>query len=46
MKFILSLIICSQVAGECMQPLKWPSTFQSQYDCLIFGYQEAIKKLC
>ena len=45
MKFLLSMIICSSVAGECMPPYKWPEDFNSQYDCLMFGYNEAINKL-
>ena len=45
MKFILSLIICSQVAGTCLQPYQWPSTFNSQYDCLMFGYKQSIVKM-
>ena len=45
MKFLLSLIICSSVAGECMPPYEWPETFKSQYDCLMFGYKESIVKM-
>ena len=45
MKFLLSLIICSSVAGDCMPPYPWPETFNSQYDCLMFGYNESINKL-
>jgi len=45
MKILLSLIICSSVAGECMPPYQWPETFNSQYDCLKFGYEESIVKL-
>jgi len=45
MKFILSLIICSSVAGECMLPFDWQDTFDSQYDCLLFGYEESINKM-
>ena len=45
MKFLLSLIICSSVAGECMPPYEWPDMFDSQYDCLKFGYEESIRKL-
>ena len=45
MKFLLSLIICSSVAGDCMPPYPWPTTFNSQYDCLMFGYNESINKL-
>ena len=45
MKFVLSLIICSQLAGECMPPFDWEETFNSQYDCLLFGYEESINKM-
>jgi|TARA_X000001388_G_C2123249_1_gene82223 hypothetical protein len=45
MKFILSLIICSQVMSACLEPYVWPETFDSQYDCLLFGYEESINKM-
>ena len=45
MKFLLSLIICSSVAGQCMPPYEWPETFNTQYDCLMFGYQESMIKM-
>ena len=45
MKFLLSMIICSQVAGACMDPYPWPITFDTQYDCLMKGYQESIVKM-
>jgi len=45
MKFVLSLIICSSIAGECMPPYDWPETFRTKYDCLMFGYEESINKL-
>ena len=45
MKFLLSLIICSSVAGQCMPPYQWPELFNTQYDCLMFGYQESIVKM-
>ena len=45
MKILLSLIICSSIAGECLEPYPWPETFNTQYDCLHFGYNESIKKL-
>ena len=31
MKILLSLIICSQVAGTCMPPYPWPETFNNTY---------------
>ena len=45
MKILLSLIICSQVAGTCLEPYEWPKTFDTQYDCLMFGYQESMNKM-
>ena len=45
MKILLTMIICSQVANACMDPYPWPETFNSQYDCLMFGYKESIVKM-
>ena len=45
MKFLLTLVICSGVAGECMPPYRWPTTFNTQYECLMFGYEESIVKM-
>ena len=45
MKILLSLVICSQVAGTCLEPYPWPTTFNTQYDCLMFGYEESLKKM-
>ena len=45
MKILLSLIICSQVAGTCMEPYEWPEKFNTQYDCMIFGYKESLNKM-
>ena len=45
MKILLSLIICSQVAGTCLPPYPWPETFNTQYDCMIFGYEESLNKM-
>ena len=45
MQFLLSLLICSQVAATCLEPYDWPQRFNSQYDCLMFGYEESSKKM-
>ena len=45
MKILLSLIICSQVAGTCLEPYPWPDKFDTQYDCMLFGYEESLKKM-
>ena len=28
-----------------MDPYPWPELFDSQYDCLKFGYEESIRKI-
>ena len=45
MKILLTLIICSSVAGDCIEPYQWPETFRTNYDCLMFGYEESMSKL-
>ena len=45
MKFLLSLIICSQVHVTCMPAYQWPETFNTSYDCMMFGYEESINKM-
>ena len=45
MKFVLSLIICSQIQGVCMPAYEWPERFDTSYDCMMFGYQESQKKM-
>ena len=45
MKILLSLVICSQVAGTCLEPYPWPETFENQYDCMVFGYEESLRKI-
>ena len=45
MKILLSLVICSQVAGSCLDAHFWPTTFETQYDCLMYGYEESINKM-
>ena len=28
-----------------MPPYPWPDRFDTQYDCMIFGYEESLKKM-
>ena len=44
MKFILGIIICSSVYNTCLPPYEWPEKFNSHYECMIFGYEESIRK--
>ena len=43
-KFILGLIMCSSVYQTCLPPYEWPDKFDSHYACMIFGYEESIRK--
>ena len=45
MKILLTLIICSYTHGACLDPHQWPTPFDTQYDCLMFGYKESQKKM-
>ena len=45
MKILLTLVLCSQIQQTCLQPFPWPETFNTQYDCLTFGYEESMKKM-
>ena len=45
MKFVLTLVMCSYLSGECLPPHQWHEKFDSGYDCSIFGYEEAARKL-
>ena len=44
MKFLLTLILCSYTESTCMPAYKWPETFDAPYDCMIFGYEESLRK--
>jgi hypothetical protein len=45
MKFVLAMIICSQVAGSCLDPYKVPEKFDEGYDCMVRGYEMSLDKI-
>ena len=45
MKIVLTLLMCSYAAGDCMPPQHWYETFEDPYSCSITGYKEGLKKL-
>ena len=45
MNFVLSLILCSNVAGQCLPPYRYPDLFVDGYSCMIAGNTESILKL-
>jgi len=44
MKFLLSMIICTSVYQQCLPPHQMPQEFRSHYECMMAGYEEAMKK--
>ena len=44
MKMILVFILCSATSNTCMTPYEWPKAFDTTYECMIAGYNEARKK--
>ena len=44
MKFLLTVIMCSQVAGSCLTPHTFPDSYDTPYDCLMDGYVKSIEK--
>ena len=45
MKFLLTLIMCSYTEATCLPPFTHPEKFRDAYDCLMFGYEESMKKM-
>tara|TARA_R100000742_G_C4215342_1_gene40594 strand:+ start:405 stop:644 length:240 start_codon:yes stop_codon:yes gene_type:complete len=44
MKFILSMIICSSVYNSCLPPHNLPELYNSHYECMMAGFEEAMNK--
>ena len=44
MKFILSMVLCTSVYQQCLDPFPMPTEYNSHYECMIAGYEESIKK--
>ena len=45
MKILLSLILCSGVAGDCLGPYDWPQQFPDMYECMLAGYEQSTAKM-
>jgi len=45
MKFLLTFIFCSGVAGKCLPPMEYPEKYIDLYSCLHAGYEESIVQL-
>ena len=44
MKIFLFILLCSGVAGKCLEPHKLNITYDTFYDCMIGGYEDNIHK--
>ena len=45
MKLTLMLLLCSMTQNDCLPPYRWPEQFNSTYDCMMAGYEEAMLKM-
>ena len=45
MKILLTLYLCSTVAGTCLDGFEWPETYNDMYDCMMMGYSTSIDKM-
>ena len=45
MKFILTFISCSGMAGSCLPPIEHTGSYKDLYTCLDAGYRESIVRL-
>ena len=45
MKIVLSLIICSAVAGECRPPYQHKELFEDWASCMYQGYNDSLSLL-
>ena len=44
MTYVLSLVICSAIAGQCLPPYIVDKLYKDGYDCMLDGYKMAIEK--
>ena len=44
MKILLTLIMCSSIQSTCLDPYPWPTLYNTHYECMIAGYNEALDK--
>ena len=44
MKFILTMIMCTSVYNTCLEPFPMPTLYNTHYECMIAGYNEALDK--
>jgi hypothetical protein len=45
MKFILTFIFCSGMAGSCLPPVEFERSYPDLYTCLDAGYKESSVQL-
>ena len=45
MKFLLTFVFCSGVAGKCLPLMEYPGKYVDLYTCLDAGYKESVVQL-
>ena len=44
-KFGVAFLLCSYIAETCLPPHIYEIEFDSEYDCLVVGYEESLNKI-
>ena len=44
MKYLLIMILCSNISGTCLPGYEWPVKYDNLYECLETGYKESLRK--
>ena len=45
MKILLTLILCSGLSQECIEPYEWPVLFDNNYECIQEGAKQSYLKI-
>ena len=44
MSYLLTIIMCSGLANQCLQPFTFPTQYTDSYTCMVAGYEKARDK--
>jgi hypothetical protein len=44
MSYLLTIIMCSGLANQCLQPFTFPTQYPNSYTCMVEGYKKAMEK--
>jgi len=44
MSYLLTIIMCSGLANDCLLPYTFPTQYPNSYTCMVDGYKKAMEK--